>query len=179
MVSFSRSPDVDSFGSNLGRIVCDYRTPADAINLTQNVDMESYFAALRVTNSWQKAATRAPRDAARKVPEKEIENELDTSEGWFTPAFKTMYAKPQDVQHINEASLKDQDECKLQRLIDDSVNEKAPHVFKDAHEKALKSAYNELYQIVETAAAKAIYLEGADDQSNEKVVKLAEFQQFT
>lgn len=78
-----------------------------------------------------------------------------------------------------EAALRVGDETDLQCLIHKTVKKKAHHLIKDAYEKSLVNHYTELYRMVEQAVAKAIHLGGAYYEVNNKIGKLAEFQDFT
>lgn len=172
MAARSFSPIVEPVGASPERVLRDCHTPADATNLLQDTDMEGHLATLRVTYVWQNTAIEAPQNVAPSVSEEEIEDELDMSGDEYIPSSQKIYSTPEDVQQMIEAAFKDHNEIKLPRLIDDSVNKKNHLLFRDGHEKPLAGTYTERYQVVQLAAAKAIYLGRAEDQINNKVGKL-------
>lgn len=68
---------------------------------------------------------------------------------------------------------------RLQHLIEGTVNKTVQQSFKDAYEKAFKGTHTELYQMVERAAAKAIYLREAYEQINNYIRRLAKSRECT
>lgn len=49
------------------------------------------------------------------------------------------------------------------------MNKGVHRLFKDAHEKAITGTYTGRYEMVQQAVARAIYLGGADHQTDNKV----------
>lgn len=90
----------------------------------------------RITSLWSHTATEACQKVAQNGPEEKIEDELKMSEDEYIPVSQTVYATPEDIQHMIKAALESHDEAKIQRLIDDTVNRHVHYIFKNAHEKA-------------------------------------------
>lgn len=67
----------------------------------------------------------------------------------------------------------------LHHVTDNNVEKSVHHLFKGAHEKVLPVTYTHLCQMVEQAAAEAIYVGDADIQISSKIVKVADSQDFT
>lgn len=67
------------------------------------------------------------------------------SEDEYIRASQELYVTSEDKQHMNEATLKAHEKTKLRNLVDNTMNKKMHHIFKDGHEKAVTGTYTELY----------------------------------
>lgn len=179
MTTGSRDPHVHYVGNSPERILRSLRILGYGTNPLKDLDMADTLPPSSLLSVGKTQLLKILETLQRISQKRRRLKKKEMSENEYCSPSQIVYITSEDVQNMIEAVLRAHEEFTLKLWIDNTVNKKVHHSFKNADGKDLIGTYTTFYEMVRRVAANAIYLRQADDQIKNIILKLTESQDFT